>query len=410
MSFLCMILHADMVQDERLLDAVQTYGTNWSTIASFHTPERTSLALKNQYWKLWQRSQKANKTSSTKRPRSEKSPPATAAKASSNVTPKRKQAKETTRRITPSSSGDEREHDSEDDEDDDVEMMGMGAHHDEGDLNRSTMDMGAFQTDDFDFNQPSSHNWLGDDSSGSSGRPSSQRKLSSPRLPTPQSPLWARNGGSYPKVPPAQASISVPIASQIPSQRVASVSASSDAWLDGLIDPRLTEDTISTGSDATSVYSTGQQQDPFSLDCTAEVNDEATNMYYAVMGDMDIFQQQQPFDPVQTAAPMAVAMPAFPTTVDMLTPVSPTADQTRPGSSSKEKQMLGLSTTAEEGVSLSLSAGDGSSKSPPRRKSSETLSHSVSIELSCTTGQLSNIMSLIASTGLPVNMKIDAEV
>lgn len=28
------------------------HGTNWSTIATFHTPERTTLALKNRYWKL----------------------------------------------------------------------------------------------------------------------------------------------------------------------------------------------------------------------------------------------------------------------------------------------------------------------------------------------------------------------
>jgi hypothetical protein len=34
-------------------------------------------------------------------------------------------------------------------------------------------------------------------------------------------------------------------------------------------------------------------------------------------------------------------------------------------------------------------------------------SHQVSINLSCTTGQLSNIMSLLASTGLVVNIKID---
>ncbi|KAK8115342.1 hypothetical protein PG999_007411 [Apiospora kogelbergensis] len=39
-------------EDEQLLQAVRHHGTNWSTIATFHTPERTTLALKNRYWKL----------------------------------------------------------------------------------------------------------------------------------------------------------------------------------------------------------------------------------------------------------------------------------------------------------------------------------------------------------------------
>ena len=42
-------------------------------------------------------------------------------------------------------------------------------------------------------------------------------------------------------------------------------------------------------------------------------------------------------------------------------------------------------------------------------KAGEPLSHRVSINLSCTTGQLSNIMSLVASTGLVVNIKIDTQ-
>jgi hypothetical protein len=39
-------------QDEELLHAVLSYGTNWSTIAASHTPQRTTLALKNRYSKL----------------------------------------------------------------------------------------------------------------------------------------------------------------------------------------------------------------------------------------------------------------------------------------------------------------------------------------------------------------------
>jgi len=35
-----------------LLHAVLSYGTNWSTIAASHTPQRTTLALKNRYSKL----------------------------------------------------------------------------------------------------------------------------------------------------------------------------------------------------------------------------------------------------------------------------------------------------------------------------------------------------------------------
>ncbi|RAK75932.1 uncharacterized protein BO72DRAFT_381143, partial [Aspergillus fijiensis CBS 313.89] len=39
-------------EDEELLKAVQTHGTNWSAIAAFHDPPRTGLSLKNRYTRI----------------------------------------------------------------------------------------------------------------------------------------------------------------------------------------------------------------------------------------------------------------------------------------------------------------------------------------------------------------------
>jgi hypothetical protein len=47
------------VQDEQLLHAVLSYGTNWSTIAASHSPKRATLALKNRYSTLRLRNQNA---------------------------------------------------------------------------------------------------------------------------------------------------------------------------------------------------------------------------------------------------------------------------------------------------------------------------------------------------------------
>ena len=46
-STFSMIAHG--LQDDLLLRAVLSHGTNWTTIAASHTPKRTTLALKNRY-------------------------------------------------------------------------------------------------------------------------------------------------------------------------------------------------------------------------------------------------------------------------------------------------------------------------------------------------------------------------
>jgi hypothetical protein len=62
-------------QDAHLLFAVITHGTNWATIAASHTPNRTTLALKNRYWTL--RLKHNNKTEMDSRGSSGKSTPGT---------------------------------------------------------------------------------------------------------------------------------------------------------------------------------------------------------------------------------------------------------------------------------------------------------------------------------------------
>ncbi|KAL9617510.1 MAG: hypothetical protein Q9160_007721 [Pyrenula sp. 1 TL-2023] len=49
-------------EDEHLLHAVLTHGTNWTTIASSHSPRRTTLALKNRYYTLRLRHENSTKS------------------------------------------------------------------------------------------------------------------------------------------------------------------------------------------------------------------------------------------------------------------------------------------------------------------------------------------------------------
>ncbi|KZL80407.1 dna-binding protein [Colletotrichum incanum] len=49
-------------EDANLLHEVLTYGTNWATIAGFHSPIRTTLALKNRYSTLRLRNENKKKT------------------------------------------------------------------------------------------------------------------------------------------------------------------------------------------------------------------------------------------------------------------------------------------------------------------------------------------------------------
>lgn len=48
-------------QDELLLHAVLSHGTNWTTISGLHTPKRTTLALKNRYSALRLRNENSKK-------------------------------------------------------------------------------------------------------------------------------------------------------------------------------------------------------------------------------------------------------------------------------------------------------------------------------------------------------------
>ena len=52
-------------QDELLLHAVLSHGTNWTTISALHTPKRTTLALKNRYSALRLRNENSKKAKDT---------------------------------------------------------------------------------------------------------------------------------------------------------------------------------------------------------------------------------------------------------------------------------------------------------------------------------------------------------
>ena len=150
-------------QDEQLLHAVRIYGTNWSTIASFHTPQRTTLALKNRYWKLRQRSQSEAKSSSGKSS-SAPSPPA-----------KGKVAKRPSNKTTRSSGDDDSEDDDADD-DDDYDEAEHSQRNEDGDAEEQDVEINNLRGQD-----PSCANWLGD---WTVGKAVSDRKPSSPTTPS----------------------------------------------------------------------------------------------------------------------------------------------------------------------------------------------------------------------------------
>ena len=68
-----------------MLHAVLSYGTNWSTIAASHTPQRTTLALKNRYSKLRLRHQNS---SSGRESSSAKAPPLPPTEVENRIKPK----------------------------------------------------------------------------------------------------------------------------------------------------------------------------------------------------------------------------------------------------------------------------------------------------------------------------------
>ncbi|PYI36255.1 hypothetical protein BP00DRAFT_149943 [Aspergillus indologenus CBS 114.80] len=73
-------------EDEELLKAVQTHGTNWSTIAAFHHPPRTGLGLKNRYARIRAKDKDAGRSVL------HKGPSAPGGKRSKVVKPRRKRS------------------------------------------------------------------------------------------------------------------------------------------------------------------------------------------------------------------------------------------------------------------------------------------------------------------------------
>ncbi|KUI52983.1 Myb-related protein B [Cytospora mali] len=346
-------------EDDQLLEAVRVYGTNWSTIASFHTPQRTTLALKNQYWKLRQRSQNTSKTSSPK-------PSSSASSDTASTTATEKPKTANTNR-TSCSSADEAEGDEDDDED-----VEMDLRNDESETEWPDVDMN--HADEYGQADPT---WLGDWTEESAP----QQRLVSPKHPVPLAPLWT---GHHAEVP----------------------STGRETWMEGLAEPGMSGDSSTSslyskdsffgpaphegGEQSANMAFEGQGQPP-----QRAADDETQNLYFADLDD--ILQQYNPVVGGNLAGPVPVTTGTFPTTtVDMLNPVSPG----NPGCKD-----ISIVTALPVDPALGTSTGDAS----PPSKAAESLSHSVSIKFSCTTGQLSNIMSLLASTGLPVNMKIDTE-
>lgn len=60
------MLNLNIAQDDRLLHAVLTHGTNWTQIATTHIPTRTTLALKNRFFTLRHRHQSTDTQKDTR--------------------------------------------------------------------------------------------------------------------------------------------------------------------------------------------------------------------------------------------------------------------------------------------------------------------------------------------------------
>ncbi|KAI0442800.1 hypothetical protein F4803DRAFT_518056 [Xylaria telfairii] len=325
-------------EDQRLLDAVRVYGTNWSTIASFHTPQRTTLALKNQYWKLRQRSQNATKISSTKN-----SSPATSLTAAASTTAMTKTA-ETNDTLCSSS--------------DEAESENEGDRNEESEIEEPSMDVTLGHADKYYHVEPMV--WLGDDWTG---KTEPDRRPASPKLPP-----WA---GYHPK-------------GSSPSNE-----SLGDTWMEGLVSPVISgdnsvmavysQDSHDGGKQGANLPSERQIQLP-----QPSPEDEAINFLFA---DLDDVSQQNNIIIASKwtgSAPPGTTV-ASPTATDILDRVN------RSDSGGRDL------------THLIANSGDKSAQC----KASESLSHSVSIKFSCTTGQLSDVMSLLANTGLPINIKID---
>lgn len=338
------------MQDQKLLDAVRVYGTNWSTIASFHTPQRTTLALKNQYWKLRQRSQNASKRPSTKN-----SSPATSLTAAASTAAMTKTA-ETNDPICSSS--------------DDAESDEEGDRNEESESEEPNVNLTPDHADQYYQVEPMV--WIGDDWTG---KTELEQRPVSPKLS-----LWT---GYHPKCSsPGKESLG-------------------DTWMEGLVNPVISGDNSAMalysqdGLPGAVAHDGGKQGANLPPERQGQVpqpspDDDAINLFFA---DLDDISQQNSASIGSNwagSAPPATTA-GSPTVADMLDRVN------------RSDSGGGDHTHLMANAGLETLAGDKSSQC----KAAESLSHSVSIKFSCTTGQLSDVMSLLANTGLPINIKID---
>ncbi|KAH6660307.1 hypothetical protein BKA67DRAFT_653500 [Truncatella angustata] len=317
-------------EDEKLLAAVHTYGTNWSRIASFHEPQRTTLALKNRYWKLRLKSQSGTKSPSTKSP----SQPAVKMKTQQG-----------TLKLMRTAAPDE----SDDDDDDDGDE---GGRYEFDESDSEEMDLVTDMNARYDELPHSQTEWA-----SSCASPSKANAATTPRM--------------------CMGYLDV----MVPKDRIQlSNSALEGQWMEGMA-AHMTSNTStplylndgflgptehdSANQDYTSIPSVAQRGEG-SMDMDFSNLTESLGLGSHAFKGYDVSVGQKP----SFSFPVA-------------------------------NQSMGNSGI----IPIDPSVTDTALK----EKSSERVSHQVSINFSCTTGELSNIMCLLASIGLVVNMKIDTQ-
>ncbi|KAJ4422350.1 hypothetical protein N0V82_003004 [Gnomoniopsis sp. IMI 355080] len=307
-------------EDQQLLDAVQTHGTNWSTISSFHTPKRTPLALKNQYWKLRQRKRSASKTAATV---TSTSPPSGAVHAAENTA--------SSVPIKPATNDDMAEGDDDEEEDIDVDLQS-----DEGDTFGRGKDIRASCPAEYAEADAGSSEWMEEWASFSMP----QHMLGSSKEPESRGSLWTDLNHNSTSV------LSQPTDTTAPQHPATDLSQ---------------EDTL-----------------------------------FSMLDELQSFQAQSHLEETSIAA--------------LLTPVSTAASlascavlhstQSKPGPTGKE-----TSSCVSSGNPDAALAGAQAGWPDEVRKRLK----SVSVKFSCPAEQVSNIMTLVAGTGLNATIRIDSE-
>lgn len=316
------------IQDQQLLEAVRTHGTNWSTISSFHTPKRTPLALKNQYWKIWPRIQKAGKTSAAKTsPLSLPEKPL----AANNILTASDQAQSasttsTRSKAAPSHGSDADDAEGNEDEDEDVDM---DVQSDEGETHGIRVDIRASLPAEYaEAADAGATEWFEDWTNLQV--PTPRHMLISSKEPDPLAPLWTDLDSSPMSVVPQGTGCSMP-----------------------------------------------------QLSAAISVDDE---MYFSFMEDLQTFEVHDRADQSSIT--------------DLITPVSTSIASSTP---------VALAQTQPQSrpVGKAASAPTGTPGSWPSEVRSNL--RSVSVKFSCPVEEVSNIMALVAGTGLNAVIKIDSE-